>query len=177
MVTRETARLILRPPEEGDLDAYEQIHGDPEVQKYLTVVGTRTGRAAAWRTLALVLGHWQMRGYGHWTLVEKATGAIVGRAGLWNPEGWPGLEVGWLIGRPYWGRGLATEAAREAVAFGFEAMTAPRLISMIHPDNAPSIRVAEKVGLRRDGGTMVDGAELLIYAIDRMPPVHGARTP
>jgi RimJ/RimL family protein N-acetyltransferase len=167
MVTRETERLLLRPPVETDLDAYVEIHSHPDVRKHLTLLGGRGGRAAAWRTLAMVIGHWHMRGYGQWTLIEKATSQVVGRAGLWNPEGWPGLEVGWVLGRPYWGRGFATEAAREAVAFAFAVTDAARLISLIQPDNVRSIRVAEKIGQSLDGTTVIEGVELHMYAIRR----------
>lgn len=167
MVTRETPRLILRPPVEADLDAYIEIHGDPEIRKHLTIVGGRGGRVAAWRTLALVVGHWHLRGYGQWTVVERSTGQIIGRAGLWNPEGWPGLEVGWVIGRPHWGNGYATEAAQAAVDFAFESTSTDRVISLIQPDNHRSIRVAEKIGQRFEGTTSLEGTEMLVYAIHR----------
>jgi RimJ/RimL family protein N-acetyltransferase len=169
LVTRETPRLLLRPPIEADLDAYVEIHSDPEVRRHLTIVGGRGGHAAAWRTLALVIGHWHMRGYGQWTVIEKATSRIVGRAGLWNPEGWPGLEVGWVIGRQYWGQGFATEAALAAVEFAFSATDAAQLISMIQPDNHRSIRVAEKIGFTGDGTVMLEGAEMLLYTRRRPP--------
>ena len=167
MATRETERLLLRVPVEADLDAYMAIHSDPDVRKHLTIVGGRGGRAAAWRTLAMVIGHWTLRGYGQWTLIEKATGEVVGRAGLWNPEGWPGLEVGWVIARQHWGRGFATEAARAAVEFAFAHTGAARLISLIQPDNHRSIRVAEKIGESYEGTTMLEDTEMLVYGLRR----------
>jgi RimJ/RimL family protein N-acetyltransferase len=170
MISVETARLLLRPPVEADLDAYVEIHADPEVRKHLTILGGRGGRAAAWRTLAMVIGHWSLRGYGQWTLVEKATGDIVGRAGLWNPEGWPGLEVGWVVARPHWGRGFATEAARAAVEFAFAHTDATRLISLIQPDNVRSIRVAGKIGQTFEGMTVLEGADMQVYALRRPRP-------
>lgn len=117
--------------------------------------------------MALYLGHWELRGYGLWAAVEKATGRLVGRLGLWNPEGWPGLEVGWLLERASWGRGLATEGGRAALAHAFERLGASRVISVIHPDNAPSIGVAERLGETFERTAHVNGFDVLIYAIDR----------
>jgi len=167
---RETERLLLRPPRAADLDPYIEIHEDPEVRPHLMVLQPSVGRAAAWRTLALLAGHWHLRGYGQWTLVEKATGDVVGRVGLWNPEGGLGLEIGWVIRRSQWGRGLATEAAREAVAFAFDEVRADRLISVIPPDNVRSIRVACKIGETFDRAHVVDGRTVHVYALPRPGP-------
>jgi len=67
--------------------------------------GARRFLAAACRRI----GHWTLRGYGTWAVERKSDGAFIGRVGLINPEGWPGLEVGWTLGKPYWGQGYATE--------------------------------------------------------------------
>ena len=93
----------------------------------------------------------------------------MGRAGLWQPEGWPGLEVGWLLGRPHWGRGLATEAARAALDHAFNVVGAERVISLIRPDNHPSIRVAERLGERYERTIDVSGAAAHSYAIGQQP--------
>jgi RimJ/RimL family protein N-acetyltransferase len=146
MTSRETERLLLRQPSLADLDPYVEIHEDPEVMRYLASIGQSSGRIAAWRMIALLMGHWQLLGYGQWTVVEKASGVVIGRVGLWNPEGWPGLEIGWVVHRSRWGQGYATEAARAAVAFAFDVVGANHVISQVHPDNARSIRVATKIG-------------------------------
>jgi RimJ/RimL family protein N-acetyltransferase len=160
----ETARLLLRALGPGDLDAYAAMYADAEVMRFLED-GRPLDRAAAWRSMAVHLGHWRLRGYGQWALVERTTGELVGRAGLWQPEGWPGLEVGWLLGRPYWGHGFATEAARAAVAHAFNVVGAERVISLIRPDNHASIRVAERLGERYERTIDVSGGAAHIYAI------------
>jgi RimJ/RimL family protein N-acetyltransferase len=167
MASRETPRLLLRLPEAGDLDVFLEIHGDPEVMRHITVIGQPGGRAAAWRTLALLIGHWHMLGYGEWAVVEKATGQVIGRVGLRNPEGWPAIEVGWLIRQSHWGQGFATEAAKAAIQFAFEVVGADHLISMIRPENARSIRVAENIGETFERADTIDGIEMLIYGIHR----------
>ncbi len=165
--TRETTRLILRPPRAADLDAFVEIHEDPEVMRYMTVVGSLSGRTAGWRMLAMLIGHWQLRGYGQWSVIEKTTREVIGRVGLWNPEGWPGLEVGWLIRHNRWGQGFATEAAREALRFAFDDVRAEHVISLIRPDNARSIRVAEKLGETLEGTHTMDGVTLSVYGVHR----------
>ena len=72
-------------------------------------------RSEAWRNMAMVLGHWQLRGFGLWAVEEQERGVLAGRVGCWQPEGWPGLEIGWTLRRSFWGMGYATEAARAAL--------------------------------------------------------------
>lgn len=163
----ETPRLILRQPSADDLEPFVEIHEDPEVMRYMKVVGNSSGRVASWRLLALLIGHWQLRGYGQWTVVERTTGVVVGRVGLWNPEGWPGLEVGWVIRRSCWGQGFAPEAARAAMDFAFTTIGADELISIIRPDNLRSIRVAEKIGETLLRTQVIDGVENCVYGIRR----------
>ena len=167
MFALETPRLRLRPPEGADLDAFVEIHEDPEVIRYLTTVGQTSGRAAGWRIIAMLLGHWQLRGYGHWTVIEKASKQIIGRVGPWYPEGWPGIELGWIIRRSHWNLGFATEAARAARDHAFTVSGAPALISMIHPDNMASIRVAEKLGATLGRRDAFGGSAVLVYELAR----------
>ena len=84
-------------------------------------------------------------------VIEAATGEFVGRVGPWQPEGWPGFEIGWTLRPKFWGRGYATEAAAECVRYAFTAMDRPRVISLIAPGNVRSIRVAERLGERLEG--------------------------
>ena len=92
---------------------------------------------------------------------------MIGRAGIINPFDWPGPEVGYLLGKPWWGRGYATEAAGAAMAWGFTTIALERLISLIDPANAASIRVAERLGETLEGETDLWGNRVLIYGIDR----------
>ena len=139
----QTERLTLREWRADDFDVLARIYSDVEVMKFL---GGTMERNDAWRALAGAIGHWALRGYGTWAVERKADGALVGRVGLINPEGWPGLEVGWTLGRPYWGQGYASEAAAAALRFAFLTQTVERMISCIDPDNAPSQAVALRIG-------------------------------
>jgi RimJ/RimL family protein N-acetyltransferase len=157
----------MRPPEGSDLDAFVEIHEDPEVLHYLKSIGTTTGRVAGWRVIAILIGHWALKGYGHWTVLEKATGQIIGRVGLWYPEGWPGVELGWLIRRSHWDRGFGTEASAAAMRFGFEQAGVDHIISMIAADNPRSIRIAEKIGETLERREVIDGVDTLVYGCRR----------
>jgi RimJ/RimL family protein N-acetyltransferase len=166
VVTLETDRLLLRPLHEGDLDQYAAMVGDAEVMRHIGT-GQPLARIDAWRQMAMLLGHWQLRGYGLFAVEERRLGLLVGRVGLFNPEGWPGLEVGWLTARPCWGRGYATEAAQAVLRWAFLDLKHPHLISLIRPANAASIRVAEKLGERLQGRTVLQGNEVLVYGLGR----------
>jgi RimJ/RimL family protein N-acetyltransferase len=166
MVTLETDRLVLRMLRESDLDAYAEMCGDAEVMRYIGD-GQPLTRPLAWRNLAMMVGHWSLRGCGMWAAEERSSGAFVGRVGFWNPEGWPGFEVGWTLRRSYWGRGYATEGARRALRYAFTDLKQPHVLSLIHPDNAASIRVAQRLGEQLLGRTEVMGKVALVYRIAR----------
>ena len=162
----ETERLLLRMwREDDDFEAYAKICADPEVMRFLG--GKVLNRMDAWRNMATMIGHWHLRGYGHWAVVEKASRRFIGRIGFMNPEGWPGFELGWTLARHAQGKGYATEGARRALEYAFTEMDRDHVISLINPLNAASIRVAERLGEKVEGRTELLGAEVLIYGIDR----------
>jgi RimJ/RimL family protein N-acetyltransferase len=165
-VRLETERLIMRMFREDDFEAYARIFGDPEVARYLGN-GKPLERPDAWRSMVFQIGHWEVRGYGMWAVEEKASGLLVGRVGFFYPHGWPGFELGWGLGRQWWGQGYATESARRALDFGFAELGRDHVISVIIPENVASIRVAERLGERLEGRTEIMGRDALIYGIDR----------
>jgi RimJ/RimL family protein N-acetyltransferase len=140
----ETERLFMREWRQEDLTPFAEILADPEVMKYLG--GETLTRDDSWRNMARGAGQWLLRGYGAWAVVRKSDNALMGRVGLLYPEGWPGLEVGWTLGRPYWGEGYATEAARAALTYGFLTQNVSKLISLIDPENKASQAVARRIG-------------------------------
>ena len=161
----ETERLVLRGWRDEDLDGWAALCADDEVMRSLGRPGGLS-REDAWREMAFLAGHWELKGFGHWALEERASGELVGRAGLLEPEGWPGLEVGWMMARPRWGRGYAGEAATAAMRWAAAELGARRVISLIADDNARSQRVAEKLGMSVEGRATVRGKELRVYGVD-----------
>ncbi len=164
-VQLETDRLIMRMWRNEDFEPYLQLCSDPDVMRYLG--GKPLDRLEAWRNMAFIVGHWQLLGYGHWAVEEKATGAFVGRIGFMNPEGWPAFELGWTLARKFWGRGYASEGARRALTYAFDELDRDHVISLIDPLNTNSIKVAERLGEKLEGKTELFGREVLIYGIDR----------
>jgi RimJ/RimL family protein N-acetyltransferase len=163
----ETERLLLRPIDpERDFDAWAQALSDEETVRYL---GGRTlDRALAWRNMAAIIGHWQIRGYGFFSVESKATGEWVGRVGPWNPEGWPEPEVGWMIAREHWGEGYATEAGRAAIEFAYRELGWERVAHVILQGNVRSEAVAKRLGSvldRREAGLPgITDEDVLVYA-------------
>ena len=147
----QTDRLILREWELSDFDAYAAMVADPAVMEFLSLTGTPMTRFAAWNSFAVFAGHWRLRGFGFFAVVERETNTFVGHVGPWRPEGWPDLEIGWTLRSEYWGRGYATEAARAAIAYAFDDLRCSRIISLIVPGNERSIAVARRLGERLDG--------------------------
>ena len=165
-----TDRLLLRPFAANDLDAYHAMASDPEVVRFLGE-GKPLSRADAWRHLAIFLGTWQLRGYGTWAMEDLASGVFVGRVGFIHPEGWPGVELSWALSRPFWGSGLATEAARACLENGFLVSGFSHVISLIHPENQRSIGLAKRLGESYEGSTEIFGHPALIYGIKHPSPV------
>jgi RimJ/RimL family protein N-acetyltransferase len=141
----ETARLRLRPPGSDDFDAWAAMLADEPVARF---VGGVQGATGAWRSLSSVAGAWALYGFGMFSVVERASGRWIGRIGPWQPAGWPGPEIGWALVRDAWGQGYATEAAARTATWARDALGWTHMIHPIHPDNAPSMRVAMRLGSR-----------------------------
>jgi RimJ/RimL family protein N-acetyltransferase len=152
---------------------------DPETMRYIGGGGTRTHDQAQ-ATLDAMMRSFENRGYGQLAVERKEDRALLGRCGLlvWDVETWTitesddrpvEIEIGYLIGRDYWGNGYATEAARAVrdwarVELGFE-----RLICLIYPENVRSIRVAEKLGMTPEGEIEIFGNRVTRYALGNRP--------
>ncbi|MDQ2090685.1 GNAT family N-acetyltransferase [Marimonas arenosa] len=142
--TLETARLILRAPQESDFE-YEREFYASEASQF---VGGPQPKHRTWRMLALFLGHWALRGYGFWALEDKDTRTYQGRVGLWFPHGWFEREIGWTLMPHGQGKGYATEAALAARAHAYDVLGWDTAISQIAPGNDPSKAVARRLGAR-----------------------------
>jgi RimJ/RimL family protein N-acetyltransferase len=151
MPTLHTERLALREWRFEDFEDLAAMSADPEVMRFLSPDGRPLTRFATWQGLCALVGHWQLRGFGLFAVEERASGRLVGRIGPWQPEGWPDFEIGWTLRSEYWGRGYATEAVERCLAFAFNDLQRTHVASFIDPDNARSIRVAERVGETLEG--------------------------
>jgi RimJ/RimL family protein N-acetyltransferase len=175
MVTVETPRLLLRLPEASDAEPFMEMHQDPEVLELKQVTQTQPpgGIDLALRNVERMLRHWEVRGYGQWAVAEKATSEVVGCVGFFHPEGWPGIDLGWIIHRSRWRNGFATEAAQAAVHWAWQTDKIDHIISLISPDDLRSIRVATKIGeqFERADVDPINGEKVHVYGIQR-PTCH-----
>jgi RimJ/RimL family protein N-acetyltransferase len=151
----ETERLILRGFTEEDVAAMQQVHAEEEVTRYL---GTEPFTLDdAWRFVALMLGHWELRGFGMFVVEAKDGTGVVGRIGPWQPAEWPGFELGYALGREHWGHGYAKEAVEACLVFSREVLGQERVVSCIDPANANSQRVARALGAQISGQALLRG--------------------
>jgi RimJ/RimL family protein N-acetyltransferase len=161
----ETGRLVLREPEQGDLDPLVEIFGDPETMRYLHLRTPEQVQAG----IGNMIRHWRRYDIGLFSVVRKADDVVLGRVGflVWDPGVWTNglqdevnepyeIELGWTVGREHWGQGYAPEAAAAARDWIFvDRPGLSRLISLIDVENRASIRVAEKLGASL--GRVVEG--------------------
>src|SRR3954469_8419464 len=129
-----TTHLRLRGFRQSDFEAYATIMADPDVARFLGFGGALS-RDDAWRQMAMILGHWVLRGFGLWAVEEKATGRLLGRIGCHYPEGFPCFEVGYTLGRFAWGKGFATEGAAAALKYAQTVLGRTDVASVIKVGN------------------------------------------
>ncbi|MEE9453412.1 MAG: GNAT family N-acetyltransferase [Paracoccaceae bacterium] len=140
--TLETQHLILRAPCADDFEALAEFMASDRAKG----AGGPANRSDAWKGLAMVIGHWNLRGYGLWHADEKSTGKLVGRFGFWNPEGWLGRELGWMVFEGFEGKNYAYEASAFLLDYAYNTLKWDSLISTIAPDNTRSITLAKRLG-------------------------------
>ncbi|MEP7060569.1 MAG: GNAT family N-acetyltransferase [Actinomycetota bacterium] len=182
----ETERLILRELTMDDLEAIAEMYADQEVRRFFpegTLTREETREELEW----FIHVHYVRYGFGLWATVLKETGALIGRCGLlpWTivPTVTPGItalepsdetppeadhlevEVAYLLARPYWGKGLATEAALAIVAHAFERLQLSRLICLFEPENLASANVARKIGMTYEKQVELDGEALPLHSM------------
>jgi RimJ/RimL family protein N-acetyltransferase len=166
-----TERLLLRPWRPADRAPFAAMNADPEVMRYVGR-GEPLTRAQSDELVDAIDAHWEQHGFGLWCAAPREDpDACIGFVGLaipsFLPAVLPAVEVGWRLAQAAWGRGLATEGARAALDHAFGPLGLQSVISVIDPENHRSVRVAEKLGMRREASHLhpVTGRKLQAYAI------------
>lgn len=162
----ETNRLILRPFEPADVEAAFRWFGDPVVMRF-TVMGPDKSIEQTRTRLTYFENHQQAHGFSKWVILNAASGVPIGDSGLLVlPEcGW--IDLGFRLAQPHWGQGIATEAASAWVRAAFDEYHLLRLGAFVHPENAASIRVLEKLGFHAERRGTVMGMESIVFSLDR----------
>ena len=161
-----TARMQMLPWSSGDWLQLKPIAQDSEVMRYISTGQTwpdeRIGQFVE-RQIAC----YAQRGFCLWRLLEKISGEMIGFCGLQPLEGAPDIEIGWWLACSRWGKGLATEAAREALRDGFGRVGLQRIVAIAQPENRSSIRVMEKLGMSFERETTRKGIRVALYTISK----------
>ncbi len=165
-----TERLLLRCFRPDDVEPYAEMMANPDVVRFLGA-GVPLSRADAWRQMAMLMGHWVLRGYGVWAVEESATGRFLGRIGCMNQEGFPAFEIAYTLGPWAWGRGYAREGAAAALTFAREVLKQREITSIIRPANTASIRVATALGAVPGETVEFFGAESVLYRYPQSLPI------
>jgi [ribosomal protein S5]-alanine N-acetyltransferase len=162
-----TARLLLRPFTPADAAAMHEIYRDPEVMRYVGHGPVRR-RSQTEGMLAGYMRHQEAHGFSFWAVVESETGAVIGDAGLFLHGGrGPEVELGYTLGRAWWGRGYATEAAGAWLDQAFGRLALEEVIALAEPANTGSLHVLEKLGMTADGMRAAFGRPHAVYRIRR----------
>ena len=162
----ETARLRMRPFILDDLDPLSLIYGDADVMKYIRD-GQPVSREQTEASLKSFIEEWNRHGFGLWAVLYKEDESLIGFCGLRFLDNTPEVEVGYRLAKTHWGMGLATEAARASLRYGFETLDLQRIVAVVHPQNSASQRVLEKIGLRYEKVGRYYNMDLKYYACAR----------
>jgi RimJ/RimL family protein N-acetyltransferase len=163
--TLQTDRLTLRAPAAEDFPVYRAFYDDEQASAFY---GGPMSAPSAWRKLAGDIGHWHLRGYGMWSLVDRAGGRMIGSCGLVWPEGWPRSELTWWIIPDARRKGYALEASRAAIAWAYETLGWAQVETHMDDDNGPARGLALALGgivIVRE--TFPDGLPRDVYRLPR----------
>jgi ribosomal-protein-alanine N-acetyltransferase len=164
--TLTTPRLKLRPFARSDAAVWWQLLQGTEVLRYFPPTAPVTQEMAA-DTVARMMGHWDEHGYGLWAVELMGSGAMAGRCGLQFLAETDSIEIDYVFGQDYWGRGYATEAAQASARYAFETLGAEKLTGIAHVDNLASHRVLEKIGMKRLRAARFFGIDCFEYGLVR----------
>jgi len=162
----ETARLRLRMFAPGDAFEFSSITRDPEVMRFIGEGGPISQEETA-ANLRKIVNAFRRRGFGRWAVVHKETNRLVGYCGFSAGVTTPGVELAYLLARPFWGRGLATEAARACLRYAFEELKLPSVSAITRPGNLRSRRVMEHLGMKFLREEVYLSYDCVHYAVER----------
>ena len=169
MIIAETDRVLLRGFHIADLDIMAALFADPEVMRFGP--GPRPREWVQDWLAGCLEDYYRKWGFGLWAVIRKPERRVIGYCGLTrfdDIDGQTEIEIGYRLSRDSWGRGLATEAARAVKDYAFEVLVLDRLVAILYPQNAASIRVAEKIGMHHEKDVVFRGADRQLYVLQRV---------
>lgn len=161
----ETERLLLRQFLLADIDEIYAIYSQDEVMRYVGIIRTRE---EVEKYIANMLNSWKSNQFGMWAIAWKNEAKILGDGGLCFLEGTPPeIEVGYVLDKPYWNLGVATEVAKASLRYGFEVLNLDRIVAVANPKNFASRRVMEKVGMTYEKDAFYYKTDVVYYSISK----------
>ncbi|MBR1852860.1 MAG: GNAT family N-acetyltransferase [Lachnospiraceae bacterium] len=159
----ETTRCLVRETTVTDVEAFYKIYEEPEITRYMEPLydDPEEERAYAEDYIDKVYAFYD---FGIWSVVEKESGAVIGRAGICYREGYEDPELGFVIGVPWQGKGFATEVCVAVLEYAWRELGFERVLAFVQPDNAISCRICEKIGMREEEQVCIQGQNYLLYA-------------
>jgi RimJ/RimL family protein N-acetyltransferase len=169
MLSIETERLWLRPYKIDDLYDLAVILSNPEVMKYSPrgVLPKDKAKEVTQEILEFFITHWQKHGFGVWAVTSKATRKLLGHCGLNLLPNSPEVEVLYRLDKACWGQGIATEAAKASLRYGFEEVELNQIVAITTPEHIASRRVMEKIGLKYEKDARFYNLDVVYYALAR----------
>jgi len=165
-VILETSRLRFATWGQEDWEEFRRLTADPLVVRYIST-GEPWPDERVQEFVSRQRENWEKHRICLWKLLPKDSDTLIGICGLQRlPEG-PNVEIGWWLAPSHWGQGLATEAARQALAYGFEVSNFERIVAIAQAANRDSLRVMEKLGMRFEREAIHKGIRVVLYSIER----------
>ena len=165
-------RYTMRPLDNSDLDALSAIWADAEVTRFLPSCGLPISRANVEKSVESFIHHWEMQKYGIWAIVENFSTQMVGYCGLRYLNELDETEVLYGLAKAYWGKGIASQALKASISYGFDMTNLDKIIAMVLPENKASIRVIEKADLHYEKQIHIFGLDVLYYSLSRSTDRH-----
>jgi RimJ/RimL family protein N-acetyltransferase len=162
----ETERLYLRPFETKDLDMLVPMYSNINVMRFIGT-GKTLARTQAEKSIAMWNEYEKKNGFSNWAIIRKEDNAFIGKCGLSRLPDESDIEISYILDEPYWGMGYATEISKAVLEYGFNRLNFKRIVAMAYPQNSPSIKVIEKIGMKYEKEAEYWGIKFLFYSIEK----------
>jgi len=160
----ETERLLLRTYKADDLETVYRLASDPHITRFFPD-GSNISREDVLSSLPRRVERWEKQGFGQFGVFEKQTEKLIGYCGLQYLDNTPEVEIYYGLFHEYWGKGIATEAARAVLDFGFEQVKLARIVGVTHPKNIASQKILQKIGLKREKTARFYDMDVVYFAV------------
>lgn len=162
----ETNRLYLRALETKDLEVLSGMYSNPEVMRFIGTGVTFT-KSQSEKSIRMWNEYEKEHGYSNWAVIRKEDGVLLGKCGLSGLPDKSGIEVSYILDEQYWGKGYATEISAAVLELGFSKFALKKIVALVYPQNSPSIKVLEKIGMKYEIEAEYWGIKFLVYARER----------